>query len=283
MYQASITRQHRTAFVLLLDHSGSMAEPLPKEVGRTKAEAVSEIANTLLYELVERARRSEGVRNYYDVAVVGYSGRGVKSLLDPHEWFIPISRLAKLQPEMKSRWVKRPHPAGGEVMQQVTRPEWVKPCAEGTTPLYEALCEVRMELERWCREPQHRESFPPVVFHITDGEASDADPTSLREVCRHIRSLGTADGEVLLINCHLSSHPLTESVLFPSTEEALGESRYGRLLYDCSSSMPGCFDEEIRELKQGKERGPFRGMCFNSSPHEVMLLLNIGSISNPIQ
>lgn len=283
MYSQSITRKHRMAFVLLLDRSGSMAEPLPGEERRTKAEAVSEIANLLLFELVERARRSDGVHNYYDVAVVGYSGRGVESLLDEKEWFVPINRVAYLNHTMKSQWVKVPHPQGGELMQRVVRREWIAPGAEGATPLYEALCELHRELEVWCREPHHQASFPPLIFHITDGEASDADPESLREVCRRIRSLGTADGEVLLVNCHLSSRAVTSSVLFPESEEALGESRYGRLLYACSSPMPQIFEEGIRALKGADAEGPFRGMCFNSSPHEVMLLLNIGSVSSTIQ
>ena len=48
----------------------------------TKAEAVAGITNDLLFELVERARRSDGIRDYYDIAVIGYSGDDeVRSLL----------------------------------------------------------------------------------------------------------------------------------------------------------------------------------------------------------
>ena len=83
MYTQSITRNHRTAFILAIDGSGSMAESILFR-GRcmTKAEAVATITNDLLFELVERARRSDGVRDYYDIAVVGYSGDDeVRSLL----------------------------------------------------------------------------------------------------------------------------------------------------------------------------------------------------------
>jgi len=75
MYTQSITRNHRTAFILAIDGSGSMAESILFR-GRcmTKAEAVATITNDLLFELVERARRSDGVRDYYDIAVIGYSG-----------------------------------------------------------------------------------------------------------------------------------------------------------------------------------------------------------------
>ena len=75
MYTQSITRNHRTAFILAIDCSGSMAESILFRGRRlTKAEAVAGITNDLLFELVERARRSDGIRDYYDIAVIGYSG-----------------------------------------------------------------------------------------------------------------------------------------------------------------------------------------------------------------
>lgn len=86
MYTQSITRSHRTAFILAIDQSGSMAEKLLFR-GRqtTKAEAVAEVTNRLLFELIERARRSDEVRDYYDIAVLGYSGDGIVSLLNDPE------------------------------------------------------------------------------------------------------------------------------------------------------------------------------------------------------
>jgi hypothetical protein len=65
MYTQSITRNHRTAFILAIDGSGSMAESILFR-GRcmTKAEAVATITNDLLFELVERARRSDGAVTY---------------------------------------------------------------------------------------------------------------------------------------------------------------------------------------------------------------------------
>lgn len=75
MYTQSITRSHRTAFFLAIDCSGSMAEPIHFRGGcKAKSEVVATIANELLFELIERARRSDGVRDYYDIAVLGYHG-----------------------------------------------------------------------------------------------------------------------------------------------------------------------------------------------------------------
>ena len=75
MYTQSITRTHRTAIILAIDGSGSMAEKIRfRNRQMTKAEAVATITNGMLFELIERARRSDGVRDYYDIAVIGYSG-----------------------------------------------------------------------------------------------------------------------------------------------------------------------------------------------------------------
>ena len=73
MYTQEITRRHRAAFVLVLDQSGSMQERI--RLGRmniTRAEAVTLMANALITELIDRCRRTDSLRNYYDIAVVGY-------------------------------------------------------------------------------------------------------------------------------------------------------------------------------------------------------------------
>ena len=59
MYTQSITRTHRTAIILAIDGSGSMAEKIRfRNRQMTKAEAVATITNSMLFELIERARRS---------------------------------------------------------------------------------------------------------------------------------------------------------------------------------------------------------------------------------
>ena len=112
MYTQSITRSHRTAFILAIDQSGSMAEKLLFR-GRqtTKAEAVAEVTNRLLFELIERARRSDEVRDYYDIAVLGYSGDGIVSLLNDPEPLVPVSRLAALPVDFAETVVERRMPA----------------------------------------------------------------------------------------------------------------------------------------------------------------------------
>ena len=55
MYTQSITRTHRTAIILAIDGSGSMAEKIRfRNRQMTKAEAVATITNGMLFELIER-------------------------------------------------------------------------------------------------------------------------------------------------------------------------------------------------------------------------------------
>ena len=279
-YTQSITRRHRTAFVLAIDQSGSMVEELEFRGRRTsKAAAVAEVANSLLSELLLRATREGEVRDYYDIAVVGYSGEGVHSLLSADETFVPVSALRNAVRNTRRVSVERRLPDGQPAFNEVTVSEWIAPAASGQTPMYEALLYVHDLVEAWCRRPEHRESFPPLVFNITDGEATDCDDAELRAVAGQIKSLRTADGNVLLVNIHIAAGDTPRTVFFPSAEEASYPNRYAEVLYDCSSPMPEVFNEAIREAKGPGALPPFRGMSFNASAEELITMLNIGSIS----
>ena len=281
MYTQSITRTHRTAFILAIDGSGSMAEPIAFRGRRmTQAQAVASITNELLFELIERARRTDGVRDYYDIAVLGYSGDDeVYSLLPGGRETISVAELAAGPVPMKTETVECRLPDGSAVLRDLPTPTWVEPSAAGQTPMCEALRRVRDIAAAWCADPAHAESFPPTVFHITDGEATDGDEEELRTVAERIRSLRTNDGEVLLINIHLATNDGQRPVFFPSEEEASYPNRYAALLYDCSSVMPAVFNEAIREAKGPGAAAPFRGMSYNASAEQLIAMLNIGSIS----
>ena len=281
MYTRSITRTHRTAFLVAIDGSGSMAERI-RFRGRTatKAEAVAEVADELLFELIERARRDDGVRDYYDIALIGYGGDDeVASLLPGGEELLPVTRLAAQRPVLRTETVEHRLPDGRIALREITTPHWVGPRAAGQTPMCEALRRCRDLAAAWCARPENAASFPPVVFNITDGEATDCDEEELRAVAAQIRALGTADGNVLLINIHLAADDEGRTLFFPAEDEPLGCNRYAQLLYDCSSTMPASFEEAIRLEKGPGALPPFRGMSFNASATQLLTMLNIGSIS----
>ena len=279
MYSQEITRRHRTAFIIALDQSTSMQEEV--RFGRlkmSKAEAVAYTANILITELIDRSRRKDGVRNYYDIAVVGYSDDEVRMLLS-EDGFVSVKSLAERIPEAVTISFEESMPDKTTALVKHHIHPWIEPKAEGNTPMYEALLRIREMVEEWCEQEQNRQSFPPIVFNITDGEASDCDDNELRYAADMLRRTGTEDGQTLLINIHLSTDLSLPSMIFPMAEELLSANRYARLLAECSSLMPESFNAEIGELKIPASTPPYRGMGYNASVIELLSIINIGSRS----
>lgn len=266
-YSATINSRNRTAFIILLDRSGSMAETITFN-GQltTKAEALAEVTNRLIFELLCRARRSDGVRNYFDVALIGYAGDALQPIVGDTNRFIPITEFEKMIDIA-------PMTCGFNL------PHWVSPAAEGSTPMFEALLEACEMVEEWCARPENRNSYPPTIFNITDGEASDGDHADIAEISERLRSYSTADGNALLINIHLASTEGERSVIFPASTDELGDNYYARLLYECASEMPANYTSTIASLRGEVAGSHYRGMCFNASAAEVIAMMNIGSIS----
>ena len=72
-YTAQITRNTPTAFIFLIDQSASMKKTtMLNGVEMSLAEAVAEIVNRQINELILRCIKANEVRNYYDIAVIGY-------------------------------------------------------------------------------------------------------------------------------------------------------------------------------------------------------------------
>ncbi len=286
MYSQSITRTHRTAFVLLIDCSGSMSEDI-RFRGElcTKAEAVATITNELIYELIERARRSDIVRNYYDLALVGYGGDDeICSLLGDHTpCFISIDQLAQRDVPIQRRSIAIRRPDGSTTLRSLSSPQWITPRAAGNTPMLEAFRTARDLMHSWASIPAHAESFPPILFNITDGEMTDGSPEELRSVAEEIRAVGTTDGTALLFNIHITADDRSQTLLLPSIDEPLPHDRNIELLYTISSEMPANFNALISDLKGPLSRPPFRAMSYNASAAELLTILDIGTISVKIE
>ncbi|MDR2894287.1 MAG: VWA domain-containing protein [Alistipes sp.] len=297
MYTNPITRLHPTAFILLIDRSGSMGERIVFGGGEmTKARAVSMVAGSFIDELLFRATREGGVRDYYDIAVLGYSGDGVRSLLSPAGEFTTPSRLAASAVRRQKISRERLLPSGRTTIAVTEHNVWIEPRAEGATPMCGALEEALSLAERWCRAKRNHGSYPPTVINITDGEASDGGADRVGEPAAKIRATGTDDGHTLLVNIHLARRddPFPP-VLFPSSPDQLPDNRYARLLWDISSEMPEGYNDTIAGLKglaglnglnglagRNSNPGPFRAMGFGSHASDLAAMMNIGSINSVV-
>src|ERR1700722_20605329 len=96
-YNAEISRANPTCFIFLVDQSASMREEFRTNEGKTtKAEAVATAINKLLQNLVSKSTKSDGIRDYYHIALVGYGGMGVQSALAGNllgKQMVPISLI----------------------------------------------------------------------------------------------------------------------------------------------------------------------------------------------
>src|SRR5258708_14150418 len=75
MYTAELSRANPTCLIFLIDQSSSMGEPFGAQPEKSKAQGVADGINRLLQNLVLKCAKSDGVRDYFHVGVIGYGGR----------------------------------------------------------------------------------------------------------------------------------------------------------------------------------------------------------------
>lgn len=241
-YTAEINRSNPTAFIFVIDQSGSMADAMPgSDPPKKKCDAVADSVNNLLRNLSLRCARPDGVRDYFYVGVIGYGttvGSAYSGSLAGQE-LVPLSTLANSPAKVEERTKKTDDGAGGLVEQTVKFPVWFEPKASGGTPMCQALGLTRTWIETWVN--LHPTSFPPTVIHITDGESTDsADPAEANrmvgEMMSELTSISSEDGAVLLFNVHVSSNAKVREFAFPSDDSNLPDD-YSRMLFAGASLL----------------------------------------------
>jgi hypothetical protein len=270
-YTAEVSRTNPSCFLFLIDQSGSMEDPFGGEAGRTKAEGLADAINRLIQNLVIKCAKSEGVRDYFHVGVIGYAekvGPALGGALAGRD-LVPISELANLPARVEERQKKVEDGAGGLVEQTVKFPVWFDPISKGGTPMVQALGEATKILKTWLAD--HPDAFPPIVINITDGESTDGDPSA---AAAELRNLATSDGNVLLFNVHLSSTQ-ARPLEFPDNSENLPD-KFAKLLYGMSSPLPAYMIEMASQegFAVGEDS---HGFVFNADLVSVIRFLDIGT------
>ena len=270
-YTAEISRTHPSCFVFLIDQSGSMQEGWAGEAGKNKAEGLSTIINRLLQNLVLKCAKSEGVRDYYDVGVIGYGatvGPAFSGALAGKE-LVPVGEIANQPARIEERSKKVDDGAGGILDQNIKFPIWFDAVANGGTPMCQAMARAQSILSRWVTEQPT--SFPPIVINITDGQATDGDPAAAANA---LKDLKTEDGQTLLFNIHVSSTP-SSPIEFPGNESGLPDD-YAKLLFRMSSPLPDYM--KVIASEEGFPMGDSpRGFVFNGDMVSVIRFLDIGT------
>jgi hypothetical protein len=274
-YSAEISRTNPSCFLFLIDQSGSMKDPIGG-TGRKKAEVVADAINRLLQTLVLRCAKSEGVRNYYHVGVIGYGSSRVAPSLGGQlagRTLVPVSDLANYPLRVEERTRKVDDGAGGLVEQRFKFPVWFESVAGGSTPMCAALELAWSVLNDFL--VQSPNCYPPLVVNITDGEATDGDPLPNAEM---VRGLASADGNVLLFNAHISSSN-QQPVEYPSRESDLTDP-YARLLFRMSSPLPPPMLSTARREGIAVSESTC-GFVYNADLVSVIRFLDIGTRVDP--
>ncbi len=295
-YTTEISRLHPSCFLFLIDQSGSMQDVMdptniqaidkPRVVdgrtythtasGRTKAQGVADAINRLLQNLVIKCAKSEGVRDYYEVGVLGYGGDSSASRAGPAfsgslagRELVTISDIANNPARIDERSRKVDDGAGGLIEQKIKFPIWFDPVASGGTPMSHAMTKAQTILTDWVsRNP---ESFPPIVINITDGEWTDADPTPAVD---SIKAIATNDGNVLIFNIHISSTQAA-AIEFPDDESSLAD-QYAKFLFRISSPLPS-YMQAIARQEGLRVSELSRGFAFNADMVALIRFIDIGT------
>jgi hypothetical protein len=280
-YTQEISRQNKACFLFLLDQSFSMEEPLGNSSNRKCDELVAAI-NGWLQNMAIRASGDEGIKDWMDVGVFGYrTDQGANPIIESAllgplagRTLVSITEIGSYPARIDTRTQYIPDEETGEMIQvPCEAPVWVDPRAEGGTPMCHMLYHAHELLSAWIAEHPH--SFPPIVVHISDGESQDGDPIPYAEA---VKALATEDGNVLLLNCHLSM-TAADPFMFPASDQGLPDA-LARVLFYMSSVLPEPFLRHA--MLEGFPLQPgARGMAFNADMVCLIQFLNMGTQAAP--
>lgn len=285
-YSCPITRNSPSSIIFLVDRSGSMDERMMLgDDCITKAEAVARILNHSLTELGMRCRRSDGVRHYFDVSVIGYWGNTIESLLEEScgttDIFVPISHLESANVNSITYKLFSNNPM--RPPSHINVREYITPHAEGKTPMNGAIQMVTKELKGWIKEHKGLNCHPPIVINISDGHATDANIATIESSAKILTDLATECGKILLFNINLSADSTPENqILFPNSPQQIEHlGNYAKMLFNISSILPQVYQQRVAQMKEVaiEQVKDCRAMGFNTSATDFIKFISIGSIS----
>jgi len=224
-YQKKVERAHPSLILMLLDDSGSMSSSL---AGTTDARCdwVERYSGIILKELLARSTEVSGeshkVKARYYLDVIKY-GSTVEPWSDEE---LDIGEAVNRFAAANGKFGLGGHLAG--------------------TDAAAAFQAALPRLQNALAKDLFKDSFPPIVFHLTDGEsASDAEP-----VAQQIMNLSSSDGNVLIVNGYIGTSTALsykDNNDFPGylTEQEVGTNPDNLRLFRMSSIMPDSMRQNL--------------------------------------
>lgn len=272
-YTAEISRTNPSCILFIIDQSGSMSDNYTS-ISRPKSQAVADVVNKTLQQLVIKCAKSEGVRDYYHVGVIGYGANGAGPAFTgqiANKPLVPISEIANHPARIEERKKKVSDGAGGLIDTTVKFPIWFDAIAGGGTPMKEAFRQANRIINDWLESQPN--SFPPVVIHVTDGESTDGDPTSEMQELTNQKS---RDGNVILFNLHTSVRSGNNTMEFPGPEKQLPD-QYSQMMFNGASALPD-FLREVAIQEYGLQLSDSaRAFVLNAEIDIIVTAIEIGT------
>ncbi len=261
MYQEQLSSSKPGLIVIMIDQSGSMADPYANS---NKAEFAALAVNKVIGEIITACSSGDEIKDRCYVAAIGYGANTKVLFLDK------VSDLAQ-NPNTTTVKKKVSDGAGGLVEVDEVVQVFVKPSAGGGTPMAEGFQQACKGVEKFVSGNPN--SFPPIVINVTDGEPSNFD-TAATEV-KKLGQLKTTDGNVVLMNAHISTASAGK-VELPSSNSGFSGNRFANFLFDISTVLPETFATRAKDVGFNVESGS-RGFIFNADAEALIRILNFGS------
>ena len=276
-YRQDITPDRRGLFIIAIDQSTSMQQAFAHHsMIVPKSQVASIIASALIDEIVMHSGKQNNICDtcpYCDIAVLGYSNSSAYPLLGDSSYILPITYFEQQSPEVITRTFE--YVRDGNHLELVTEKyrEWITPYALGTTPMAEMFALVNQIVSDWCSNPANSDSFPPVVFNITDGYDDTNHPEETIAQAEAIKSNCTNHGNALIFNICIDSEPDTVRLTFPNAN-SIPDDHPAETLAATASLLPERFYPIVAQYNTDTQP-PYRAICYNSTALMIIPMLDI--------
>ena len=277
-YFAEISRDNPTAFIFLIDQSYSMSDDSDAKDKNgqfiSRADAVADIINAILEELINVAQKDEGIRDYFEISLIGYGGDST-FLWEGHLKNRSFAKISEIRDIAQTETVIEETVIRGRIIEEeYIRLTWLTPKAMNGTPMKGAFIVAEEEIKNWVSN--HPKSYPPIVINITDGEANDiSSPNELIEASKRIQNIATEDGNTIVMNIHISNQ--LNSVVFPNNLSQLSSDENSQMLFHMSSLLPDKLKSLAKEIFKISDTNNIVGMAVNASMVQLIKILDIGT------
>ena len=211
-----------------------------------------------------------GDQFYHGLIGIGYGAKITRILGGT------ISKVNEMH--LGSETIEEDNGADGVLKMEI--PIWVRPEADGETPMAEAMNQAFPTIEKWSKLCP--DSFPPIIINITDGAPDDyegGDAPITKKAVEKLLTLHTTNGKLLFFNAHISdSLALNSEIKLPNNRDLISDS-YAKFLFDISSLLPPSLLQSARKVGFSPQANA-RGMVFNADTSTLIKLLIFGSNPN---